>query len=240
MTMPLCAKRLLAAAVLATAMVLHGGPIAVIAHRGWWQSPNAGGAQNSLAALKAAQDAGFRGAEFDIHMTVDEVVVVRHDNQIRGTNIWQHVYADIAETRLPNGERMPTHRRETARLPRGMPYGAASGKRSSQRHIRNRLRAVVLRYSSRIRSSGAAARNDRRRMDGRFHEPDQPGDQLGTRRHHFKLPRPRPRPSANCGRGGGHHPTTPRSDHFHDPRPCRCSVTNSKTLTTTVHHSKQQ
>ena len=108
MTMPLRAKRFLAAAVLATAMVLHGGPIAVIAHRGWWQSPNAGGAQNSLAALKAAQDAGFWGAEFDIHMTVDEVVVVRHDNQIRGTNIWQHVYADIAETRLPNGERMPT------------------------------------------------------------------------------------------------------------------------------------
>ena len=84
------------------------GGVAVIAHRGWHQAPGVKGAENSIAALRAAQNAGFWGSEFDVHMTADEVLVVRHDDKIRGPNIWQQAYADIADFSLPNGERLPT------------------------------------------------------------------------------------------------------------------------------------
>ena len=83
------------------------GRVAVIAHRGWHRAPGVG-AENSIAALAAAQDAGFWGSEFDVHMTLDERLVVRHDDKIRGTNIWQQTYADIADFALSNGERLPT------------------------------------------------------------------------------------------------------------------------------------
>lgn len=92
----------------ASASATDGTGVAVIAHRGWHRAPGVNGAENSVAALKAAQDAGFWGSEFDVHLTADEVVVVRHDDTINGTNVWEQSYADIAGTKLPNGERIPT------------------------------------------------------------------------------------------------------------------------------------
>ena len=92
--------------ILATASAEADGRVAVIAHRGWHRAPGVG-AENSIAALAAAQDAGFWGSEFDVHMTLDERLVVRHDDKIRGTNIWQQTYADIADFTLSNGERLP-------------------------------------------------------------------------------------------------------------------------------------
>ena len=92
---------------LVAASAAADGRVAVIAHRGWHKAPGVG-AENSIAALAAAQDAGFWGSEFDVHMTLDERLVVRHDDKIRGTNIWQQTYADIADFALSNGERLPT------------------------------------------------------------------------------------------------------------------------------------
>ena len=98
--------------LLATAGALSAagaeGGVAVIAHRGWHRAPGAMGAENSIAALRAAQNAGFWGSEFDVHMTTDEVLVVRHDDKLRGTNVWEQSYAEIADFALPNGERLPT------------------------------------------------------------------------------------------------------------------------------------
>lgn len=48
----------------------------VIAHRGYWDTE--GSAQNSLAALKAAQDIDVYGSEFDVQMTSDDELIVVH------------------------------------------------------------------------------------------------------------------------------------------------------------------
>lgn len=96
------------ATVAADATADGGRRVAVIAHRGWHKAPGVAGAENSIAALRAAQEAGFWGSEFDVHMTLDEQLVVRHDDKIRGTNVWEQPYAAVADFVLPNGERLPT------------------------------------------------------------------------------------------------------------------------------------
>ena len=94
-----------------TIMVLAAVPVKaqkVCAHRGYWQCQEAGYAQNSIAALRAAQDAGFWGSEFDVHLTADSVVVVNHDPSIAGIPIHTSTYRQLLEARLPNGETIPT------------------------------------------------------------------------------------------------------------------------------------
>ena len=84
------------------------GKIAIVAHRGFWKSEQGGMSENSIASLKAAQDAGLWGSECDIHITADDVVIVNHDNSIEGKKIATHNYSDFASDLLPNGERRPT------------------------------------------------------------------------------------------------------------------------------------
>lgn len=86
------------------------GKVAVIAHRGFWNCEAAGYAQNSVAALKAAQDAGFWGSEFDVQLTKDSVVVSNHDKEY-GPDKWiiaDHTYEQLRTVPLPNGETLPT------------------------------------------------------------------------------------------------------------------------------------
>lgn len=78
----------------------------VIAHRGYWKTE--GSAQNSIAALNKAAEAGVYGSEFDVQLTKDGVVVVNHDDSIQGKIICETPYADLAEIRLANGEQIPT------------------------------------------------------------------------------------------------------------------------------------
>lgn len=84
------------------------GRTAIVAHRGFWNCEAAGFSENSIASLKAAQDHGFWGSEFDVHLTADGVVMVNHDNSINGKKISEHKYADFASDPLPNGEKRPT------------------------------------------------------------------------------------------------------------------------------------
>lgn len=86
----------------------QGGKIAVVAHRGFWKCEAAGFSENSLAALKAAQDQGFWGCECDIHLTADDVIIVNHDDDINGKRIGNHNYSDFDADLLPNGEKHPT------------------------------------------------------------------------------------------------------------------------------------
>lgn len=81
----------------------------ICAHRGFWQCEAAGNAQNSLASLKAAQDNGFWGSEFDVHITADDVVVVNHDPSFRGMGIQTGTYPGLLQRgTLANGEQLPT------------------------------------------------------------------------------------------------------------------------------------
>lgn len=84
------------------------GKTAVVAHRGFWNCEAAGFAENSIASLKAAQDNGFWGSEFDVHITTDDVILVFHNDEIDGARIDTCEAAVFAEHRLANGEKVPT------------------------------------------------------------------------------------------------------------------------------------
>lgn len=78
----------------------------IIAHRGYWDTE--GSAQNSIASLKKASELKLYGAEFDVHVTKDGVVVLNHDETINGNDIQHSNYADIKDQKLSNGETIPT------------------------------------------------------------------------------------------------------------------------------------
>ena len=86
----------------------QNGKTAIVAHRGFWNCEAAGFSENSIASLKAAQDNGFWGSEFDVHITTDDVILVYHDNTIDGARIDTCEYARFADHRLSNGEPIPT------------------------------------------------------------------------------------------------------------------------------------
>lgn len=88
--------------------VNQNGKIAIVAHRGFWNCEAAGFSENSIASLKAAQDNGFWGSEFDVQLTKDEVVIVNHNDDIDGLKIKDHTFAELSSHLLPNGERRPT------------------------------------------------------------------------------------------------------------------------------------
>ena len=79
----------------------------VVAHRGFHGS---GRPENSIAALKAAQDGGFYGSEMDVWMTTDGELFVNHDGVISGKTIQNCTAADLAGVTLYNGEPLPTFR----------------------------------------------------------------------------------------------------------------------------------
>jgi glycerophosphoryl diester phosphodiesterase len=82
--------------------------VGIVAHRGYWNCEAGGFARNSVASLKAAQEAGFWGSEFDVNMTADSVLLVFHDSSLGGKRIDQNPYSAFAEHRLENGEPIPT------------------------------------------------------------------------------------------------------------------------------------
>ena len=88
--------------------VNQNGKVAIVAHRGFWNCDEGGRSENSIAALKAAQNAGLWGSECDVHITADDVVIVNHDGEIKGKKIATHKFADFSADLLPNGERRPT------------------------------------------------------------------------------------------------------------------------------------
>ncbi len=82
--------------------------VGIVAHRGFWLCEAGGNSHNSIASLKAAQDGGFWGSEFDVNMTKDGVLMVFHDDAVAGMKFIEHNAAEFAEVRLPNGEKIPT------------------------------------------------------------------------------------------------------------------------------------
>ncbi|MDR1880332.1 MAG: glycerophosphodiester phosphodiesterase [Tannerellaceae bacterium] len=78
----------------------------VVAHRGYWDTK--GSAENSLAALQKAAEAGFYGSEFDVRFTLDGVPVICHDEKINEVMIETAYYDRIKNIKLSNGETLPT------------------------------------------------------------------------------------------------------------------------------------
>lgn len=79
----------------------------VVAHRGYWNCPEAGYAKNSLAAFRCALEEGFWGSEFDVNITKDGRLVVYHDAKAEGLEFNTHDFKDFSSIRLANGEPIP-------------------------------------------------------------------------------------------------------------------------------------
>lgn len=84
----------------------HDNPI--IAHRGAWKK--AGHPENSIASLKEAIRQDLHGAEFDVHLTKDDSLVVNHDSDFFGIDIENATYQELLSRKLSNGESIPTVR----------------------------------------------------------------------------------------------------------------------------------
>ncbi len=82
--------------------------IAIAAHRGYWKCAEAVESQNSIASIRVAQEYGFWGTEFDLHLCTDEVILVFHDDEINGKRFDGNPSSDFADITLSNGEKIPT------------------------------------------------------------------------------------------------------------------------------------
>lgn len=105
---------ILSVALLAlTACTQQSEPVKVLAHRG---NASTGREfttdENSLDALKRAQERDFDGIEFDVHLTADDQLVIHHDNKIPGTKLTCQgsTFDEIRAHRLPFGQQIPTLR----------------------------------------------------------------------------------------------------------------------------------
>jgi glycerophosphoryl diester phosphodiesterase len=87
---------------------IHFAKNIVAAHRGAWKKNNL--PQNSIASLQEAVRIGCTGSEFDVHLTLDDTLIVNHDDKYAGKKIEESSYASLAETKLSNGETIPTAR----------------------------------------------------------------------------------------------------------------------------------
>ncbi|PRD46441.1 glycerophosphodiester phosphodiesterase family protein [Sphingobacterium haloxyli] len=95
--------------ILTLLTVIHVGAMAqteMIAHRGSWKNTKV--PQNSLASLSKAIEQGAWGAEFDVHLTKDDVLVVTHDQDFYGIDIATSTYQELLAKKHPNGESIPT------------------------------------------------------------------------------------------------------------------------------------
>ena len=84
------------------------GKTAIVAHRGFWNCEAAGYMENTIASLKAAQDNGLWGSEFDIHITSDDVVLVNHNDNIQGVKIAENPLSVFKAMTHKNGEHPST------------------------------------------------------------------------------------------------------------------------------------
>lgn len=98
-------KFILGLAVLTTACM--NAQTQIIAHRGYFQT-NPPTTENSIKALKNAQKLKIYGAEFDVRMTKDGVLVINHDEHHGKMIIEETDFEDLEKVRLSNGEKFPT------------------------------------------------------------------------------------------------------------------------------------
>ena len=86
----------------------------VLGHRG--SATRAGRPENTLAAVRAALDAGAAGVEVDVRRTVDGVLVCSHDPDLgratgrppgQGPRVATSTWAELRALSLPGGTRVP-------------------------------------------------------------------------------------------------------------------------------------
>ena len=104
---------LLSVAVMSlTACSEQQNSVKILAHRG---NASTGSEfttdENTLDALRRAQELNFDGVEFDVHLTADNQLVIRHDNKINSELSCQgSTFEQIRAHVLPFGQQIPTLR----------------------------------------------------------------------------------------------------------------------------------
>lgn len=98
-------KFILGFAVLTTAFM--NAQTQIIAHRGYFQT-NPPTTENSIKALENAQKLKIYGAEFDVRMTKDGVLVINHDEHHGKMIIEETNFKELEKLKLSNGEKFPT------------------------------------------------------------------------------------------------------------------------------------
>ena len=101
-------KKLQILAAFAAVMMIAGcapkeNKIAIVAHQGFWDNDQAAHLGNTVAALAQAQENGFWGSEFDVHITADDGLVVFHNNDILGVDIHSNPLDTLLAITYPNG-----------------------------------------------------------------------------------------------------------------------------------------
>ena len=88
----------------------EAGQPKVLAHRGFCtENGKVVTDENTLDALIRAQQAHVDGIEFDVHLTADDSLIIRHDNKITDVLSCQtSKFADIRAHVLPFGHQIPT------------------------------------------------------------------------------------------------------------------------------------
>ena len=100
-------KRVFIAIMLLFSLQAAAQKTQIVAHRGYWDTPN--NAQNSITALKTAQQIPVYGSEFDVNMTADGVMVVSHGPKLESIpDVQKATYKEVKKVRLKNGEKVPT------------------------------------------------------------------------------------------------------------------------------------
>ena len=92
--------------VLAT-ISLSAKKTAIVAHRGFWNTPESGYAENSISSITNACKYGFWGCETDLQLTKDGRVLVHHDPNVGSKLISEHNLSEFGTDTLKNGERVP-------------------------------------------------------------------------------------------------------------------------------------
>lgn len=88
-------------------MRYRGRNVFIVAHRGGSSS-----FENSMSSFLRAQELGVDAVECDVHSTKDGKIVISHDPDLKrvanvDAKIIDMEYRDIANIRLPNGEKIP-------------------------------------------------------------------------------------------------------------------------------------
>lgn len=79
----------------------------IIAHRGFWKT-NPETTENSVKALENAQQLKVYGAEFDVRMSKDGVLVINHDEHHGKMEVSETLFKELEGLKLSNGENFPT------------------------------------------------------------------------------------------------------------------------------------
>lgn len=83
---------------------------AILSHRGYYTDKGKIVTdENSLDALKRAQDANLECAEFDVHLTADDQIIIHHDTKVNKTlNCQKSTFDELRQFTLPYGNKMPS------------------------------------------------------------------------------------------------------------------------------------